>query len=170
MKQRWTTDWGRVEGKWSILRLFSFFFHLENIPSSFVPLRYIWTAGEKLGLKEVTRTKSHFYKRGPFIFPPKHTEALHLSPGPPLSWILLYVNSMYLRRLEGNTASARDSEMLNFSLLTKGERPRLAPWVLDQQNRDFCSTEGSLFQPLTTPTHPTSILLTHPCGYISGAV
>lgn len=79
--------------------------------------------GEKLGLKEVTSTKSHFYKRGPFIFPPKHTEALHLSPRPPLSWILLYVNSMYLRRLEGNTASAGDSEMLHFSLLTKGKGP-----------------------------------------------
>lgn len=122
MKLRWTTDWGRMQGKWTILRLFPFF-HFKNIPSFIVPLRYIWTAGEKLGLKEVTRSKSHFYKRGPFIFPPKHTEALHLSPRQPLSWILLYVNSMYLRRLEGNTASARDSEMLHFSLLTKGKGP-----------------------------------------------
>lgn len=78
---------------------------------------------EKLGLKEVTWTKSHFYNWGPFIFPPKHTEALHLSPVPPPSWILLYVNSMYLRRLKGNTASAGDSEMLHFSLLTKGKGP-----------------------------------------------
>lgn len=120
---------------------------------------------EKLGLKEVTWTKSHFYNWGPFIFPPKHTEALHLSPVPPPSWILLYVNSMYLRRLKGNTASA------SFFTVDKRERPRLAPQVLDQQNRCFCSTEGSLFQPLTTtPKKQTSIPLTHPPGYISEAV
>lgn len=122
LKQRWTADWEQAEGKWAILKLFTFF-HFENIPSSIVPLRYIWTAGKKLGLKEVTWTKSHFYNWGPFIFPPKHTEALHLSPVPPPSWILLYVNSMYLRRLKGNTASAGDSEMLHFSLLTKGKGP-----------------------------------------------
>lgn len=120
MKQRWTTEWERVEGKWSILRLFSFF-PFQEYSIFHCTSQIHLDCGEKLGLKEVTRTKSHFYKRGPFIFPPKH--AVHLSPGPPLSWILLYVNSMYLRRLEGNPASAGDSEILHFSLLTKGKGP-----------------------------------------------
>lgn len=103
-------------------------------------------------------------KGPPFIFPPKHTEALHLSLVPPPSWILLYVNSMYLRCLEGSTASAGDSEKLHFSPLTKGKRPRLAPRVLDQQNRCFWSTEGSLFQPLNTTTPPLYLSLTfHKC-------
>lgn len=113
---------------------------------------------EKVSLKDVTWTKSHFCKRGLFISPPKHTEALHLSPEPPPSWILLYANSMYLKRLEGSTASAGDSKMLHFSLLTK-ERPRLAPPDLDLQNRCFYNTEGCFFfQPPTT--QPLYLLLT----------
>lgn len=63
---------------------YSLFFHFYNIPSFFVALRYIWIAEkQETGLKEATRSRSHFDKRGPSIFPPKHMRALHLSPGMP---------------------------------------------------------------------------------------
>lgn len=51
----------------------------------------------------------------------KHTEALHLS-----AWLFLYVNLVYLSSLQGNAASAYDSEMRHFSLLTK-KREKQAP-------------------------------------------
>lgn len=105
--------------------------HLRNISSFIANLGYIWTSGrrgegEKTSLEEAAGTKSHSDREGaPFYFPSKkHTEALHLSPGLALSGILLYVNSVYLSCLQGNAASAADSEMRNFSPLTKKGKGR----------------------------------------------
>lgn len=71
--------------------------------------------------KKTAGTKSHSGReRAPFYFlSKKHTEALHLSAWLALSRILLYVNLVYLSGLQGNAASASDSEMRHFSLLTK---------------------------------------------------
>lgn len=94
----------------SILRIF----HLSLYPSdTFGPWGKDWAWRQQREPNLIST------KEAPLFSLQNNTEALHLSPGLPLSWILLYVNSMYLRRLEGNTASATDSEMCHFSPLTK---------------------------------------------------
>lgn len=160
MKQKWTTGWERTDGKMIYTQIILSLFFPPAVAEYFIfyrtPQIHLDCGGKKNWPWRKQREQNLIpTERGPSIFPPKHTEALHLSPGPPLSWILLYVNSMYLRSLEGNTASATDSEMLHFSPLTKGKRPVLAPPVLHPQNG--CWT-GSFFQPVANPSQP----LTHP--------
>lgn len=125
-KWEWSSDGLQTErrgGKWSILWLFSFY-HFQNIPSSIVALRYIWTPGEKrIGPEGNNEDQISFLQKGAPLFSLQNTWRRFICHPSPLSWVLLYVNSMYLRRLEGNTASAGDSEMLHFSPLTKGKGP-----------------------------------------------
>lgn len=107
---------------------YSLFFRFYNIPSFIVPLRYIWIAKkQETGPEEATTPKSHFDKRGPSIFPPKHTRALHLSPGmPPVqNSALCKVNVAEAPR--GKHSERHGFRNASFFTADKRERPELAP-------------------------------------------
>lgn len=169
-----------------ILSLFSnpSFRHLQNISSFIANLGYIWTSGsrregKKTSLEEAARRKSHSNKEGaPFHFPSKkHTEALHLSPVPAPSRILLYVNSVYLSSLQGKAASTADSGMRHFSPLPKKGKTGADPVghgmeALWRHRRASMATRLSLsflgaFQEPPNEKKTTAIL--HGAGRASGA-
>lgn len=97
-------------------------------------------------------------------------EALHLSPRLALSGILLYVNSVYLSCLQGNEASASDSEMRHFSPLKKKEKrqgpaliQRAVEWKLWRHGKATMATRSlfsllGAFQELHNKKKTTAIL------------
>lgn len=192
LKQKWSPGCKRSDREMMypliILSLFSnpSCRRLRNISSFIANLGHSWTSGrrgeeKKTSLEEAAGTKSHSNRGGaPFYFlSKKRMEALHLSPWLALSGILLYVNSVYLSCLQGNAASASDSEMRHFSTndKKKGKRQgpaliqRAAEWKLWRHRRASMATRLLLsllgaFQEPHNEKKTTAIL--HGAGRASG--
>lgn len=127
-KWDWSSDGLQTESKLKGNDLYSNY-SLFSISRIFhLPLYLSDTFGlqGKIGPEGSNMDQISFLQLRPLYFPSKtHRGASFVTGATPVLNInpKLYVNSMYLRRLKGNTASAGDSEMLHFSLLTKEKDP-----------------------------------------------